>query len=39
MMKQLGSSGADQPFEAPLHVTIVNDVPIETRIMIVLKPH
>jgi hypothetical protein len=39
LMKRLGSSGTDQPFEALLHITIVNDVPIETRIMIVRKPH
>jgi hypothetical protein len=39
LMKQLGSSGTDQPFEALMHVTIVNDVPIETRIMIIHKPH
>jgi hypothetical protein len=39
LMKQLGNFGTDQPFEALLHVTIVNDVPIETRILIVHKPH
>ena len=39
LMKQLGRSGTEQPFEVLLHVTIVNDVPIETRIMIVHKPH
>jgi hypothetical protein len=39
LMKQLGNSGTDQPFEALLHITIVNDVPIETKIMIVRKPH
>jgi hypothetical protein len=39
LMKQLGNSGTDQPFEALLHITIVNDVPIETKIMIVHRPH
>jgi hypothetical protein len=39
LMKQLGSSGTEQPFEALMHVTIVNDVPIETRIMIIHQPH
>jgi hypothetical protein len=39
LMKQLGNSGTDQPFDALLHITIVNDVPIETKIMIVHRPH
>ena len=39
LMKQLGDSGVDQPFEALLHITIVNDVPIETKIIIVHRPH
>ena len=38
LIKQLGSSGIDQTFEALLHITIVNDVPIETRIMVIHKP-
>lgn len=39
LMKQLGNSSTDRPFEALLHVTVVNDVPIASKIVVIHKPH
>lgn len=39
LMKQLGSSAANQDFEVLLHVTIVNDVPLVTKVVTVHRPH